>query len=80
MSPLLFSVLLLASDPSAADASATSNPAEQAVPAKKEKKICRIDPANTGSRMPKKFCLSQVEWEKHNAGRSAGDLETVGAR
>lgn len=79
MIPLLFSVLLLASDSSAA-ATTASDPVEQAAPAKKEKKICRVDPANTGSRMARKLCLTQVEWDKHNAGKSANDLKTIGGR
>lgn len=81
MIPLLFSVLLLATDTSAASTPA-SDPAEQAAPAKKEKekKICRVDPANTGSRMARKLCLTQVEWDKRSAGKSVNDLKTVGAR
>ena len=81
MIPLLFSVLLLASDTSAA-ATSTSDPAEQAAPAKKEKekKICKVDPANTGSRMARKLCLTQVEWDKRSAGKSANDLKTIVGR
>ena len=79
MIPLLFSVLLLSSDTTAASPTA-SQPAEQAAPVKKEKKICKPDHTNTGSRMPKKLCMTAVEWEKHDSGRSAGDLKTLGGR
>jgi hypothetical protein len=66
MIPLLFSVMLLASDTSAAATTAATDPTEQAVPAKKvkEKKICKEDPAYTGSRMKKQICLTEVDWEK----------------
>jgi len=66
MIPLLFSVLLLASDTSGAAASPSSDPAEQAAPEKKEKekKICKTDPAYTGSRYKKQICLSAAEWEQ----------------
>jgi hypothetical protein len=66
MIPLLFSVLLLATDTSGASASPSSDPTEQAAPVKKEKekKICRTDPAYTGSRYKKQICLSAAEWEK----------------
>jgi hypothetical protein len=69
MSPLLLSLFLLASDPSAATATTTADPAEQAAPMKKqkEKKTCRVDPANTGSRMARKICLTEGEWEKRDA-------------
>lgn len=67
MIPLLFSVLLLASDASGATASPSSDPAEQAAPVKKEakeKKICKTDPAYTGSRYKKQICLTAAGWEK----------------
>lgn len=67
MSPLLFSVMLLASDPTAATAPATSDPAEQAAPKKKEKKICKTDPEYTGSRMKRQICLTAAEWTTRNA-------------
>jgi len=80
MIPLLFSVLLLAADTSGASAAAATDGTEQASPAKKEKKICRVDPANTGSRMARRLCLTQVEWDKRASGKSVGDLKTMGAR
>lgn len=83
----LFSVLLLAPEtpaataetasPTTQEAATTAQPVEKA---EKSKKICGADPANTGSRMPRKLCLTEIEWEKRAAGRSAGDLKTIGAR
>ena len=66
MIPLLFSVMLLASDTPGTTNPATSESTEQAVPAKKvkEKKICKEDPAYTGSRMKKQICLTETDWEK----------------
>jgi hypothetical protein len=83
----LFSVLLLATETPATSAD-TSNVSAQAAasavePAKtavKEKKICRIDPANTGTRMAKKMCLTQTEWDMKARGKNVGDLKTMGAR
>ena len=81
----LFSVLLLATETPAASAEAVSSPTQEAPqppaePSKKaEKKICRVDPANTGSRMRKNLCLTQTEWANRAAGKNAGDLKTLGA-
>jgi hypothetical protein len=84
MIPLLFSALLLAVETPVAE---TASPTTEAAPAvehhqvaKKEKKICKVDPANTGSRMKRNICLTQVEWEKRAAGKNAGDLKTIGGR
>jgi len=70
MIPLLFSAFLLATDVSGTAASPVSDPAEQPAPVKKvkEKKICREDPAYTGSRMKKQICLTEAEWQKRNGG------------
>ena len=50
------------------------------VETKKERKICKIDPAHTGSRMKKKLCLTETEWAQRKAGKNAGDLKTIGGR
>jgi len=81
----LFSVLLLAAETPAAETA--SVPTQEAAPAaepvkkaEKEKKVCKIDPANTGTRMKKKLCLTQNEWDMKAKGKNAGDLKTMGAR
>jgi hypothetical protein len=82
----LFSVLLLAAETPATETA--SVPAQEAAPAaepakkaEKEKKICRVNPADTGSRMPRKLCLTQNEWNMRAKGKSAADLKTIaGAR
>jgi hypothetical protein len=81
----LFSVLLLATETPATPSEAAITPTEAsaiepAKPAVKEKKICRIDPANTGTRMAKKLCLTQTEWDMKARGKNAGDLKTIGGR
>lgn len=86
MITVLFSVLLLAVEtpsttPEAANTPALEAPAADATKtAEKEKKVCRIDPANTGTRMKKKLCLTQNEWDMRARGKNAGDLKTLGAR
>jgi serine protease inhibitor ecotin len=81
----LFSVLLLAAETPATSAEAVNVPAQEAAPTieptkKAERKICRVDPAQTGSRMKTKLCLTQTEWDRRAAGKSVGDLKTLGAR
>jgi len=46
----------------------------------KEKKICRENAGGTGSRMRKKVCLTQTEWDQRDQGKSAADLKTIGGR
>lgn len=70
---LLLATLILAANPAAA-------PAETAVEPVKTKKICKVDPGLTGSRMKKKLCLTETEWAQRTAGKNAGDLKTIGGR
>lgn len=83
----LFSVLLLAAETPATTAETATTPSEAAAtatePAKtaeKEKKICKVDPANTGTRMKKKICLTENEWAMKAKGKNAADLKTIGGR
>lgn len=65
--------LLLASTPAVASQQ-VQNPAAvaapAAVPAKKEKKICRDDPAFTGSRITKQLCLTKAQWKSREAAQA----------
>jgi hypothetical protein len=72
---LFLAAMLLATDP-AAGAAQVEAPATAPV---KEKKICKVDPSFTGSRMKKKICMTETEWANKNA-TTANDLKTVGAR
>jgi hypothetical protein len=76
MIPALFALMLVAQDaaPVAAQESAQVQKPE------KEKKICRENEGATGSRMRKKVCLTQTEWDQRDQGKSAADLKTLGAR
>lgn len=77
MISLMFALMLVA-DPGA---TATAAPAatEAQKPAK-AKKVCRDDLETTGTRMRKKICLTEAEWAKRDAGKSVGDLKTIGGR
>ena len=76
---LLLLIGALAANP-VSTTTATSAPAAQAAPVK-EKKICKIDPAYTGTRMKKRICLTESEWEqKNNSGKSEGDLRVLGGQ
>jgi hypothetical protein len=70
---LLVAALLLVSDPSTQTAPAT----EAAKPAK-EPKICKVDPARTGSHMQKRICLTASEWEQKNQSKDVSDLKSAG--
>jgi hypothetical protein len=83
----LFSVLLLATETPATTTETASTPEEAAATATeptkaavKEKKICRTDPANTGTRIAKKLCLTKNEWEMNARGKNVGELKTTGGR
>ncbi len=78
MIPALFALLLVAEEPQqAAQAPAASTEAQST---KSEKKICKTENSGTGSRMRKKMCLTQTEWDLRAEGKSAADLKTIGAR
>jgi hypothetical protein len=74
MSVLLVTLLMAAADPA---------PATQAAPEQKpraERKICKTEEGHTGSRMSKRVCLTQTEWDRRESGVNVGDLKTMGAR
>lgn len=73
---LLLASLLVAANPTVA---AAAEPATKAAKVS-TRKICRVDPAYTGSRMAKKLCLTETEWAQRESGKTAGDLKTIGAR
>ena len=73
MSLLMTAALLLVQSP---EATAPAQPAK----AESNKKICRVDTTDTGSRMRKRLCLTETQWEQRKAGKNAGDLKTMGAR
>lgn len=80
MISVAISALILAQ--AATPAAATLSPAPVAVeqPQKSEKKICKVDPNYTGTRMRKKLCLTETQWTKKSQGKDAADLKNIGAR
>jgi len=67
---------------SLAAASVSATPAAETAlePVKVEKKICRVDTTDTGSRVKKRKCMTKVEWENRDAGKTTNDLKTMGGR
>jgi hypothetical protein len=76
MSLIMLAALLSMSDTATAPAATP-----QAQPAKvKEARICKIDPAYTGTRMQKRKCMTEAEWAVYEQDSNSGDLKTKGAR
>jgi len=72
---LVFAVLLVSAQVAAADVQPVAAPEASAEAPKKakEKKICKMDDATSGTRMTKRLCLTDEEWAKrsHNMYESA---------
>lgn len=79
--PFLFIAALLAAEPAAQGAVLQPTPptAPAPAPAKppKPKLICKTSIDDTGSRMVKRTCLTQQEWDSRTAGRSVDDMQTL---
>jgi len=58
---LVFAVLLVSAQ-AAAQPVATPEAAAEAPKKVKEKKICKLDEATSGTRMAKRLCLTEEEW------------------
>ena len=79
MSVLLLAALLSAEpavQPAPAQPATQTTTAQLAKP-KKPKLICKSSDDDTGSRMVKRTCLTQQEWDARVQGRSADDLQTL---
>jgi hypothetical protein len=77
MSILLSAALLVSADPTAAQ---PQSPATAPVEKVAEKKICRVDTSDSTSRLRKRVCLSQTEWDRKESGVEANDLKNMGAK
>lgn len=77
----LFGLALLVSEPASTSAP-TAQPAASAATAvkPKEEKICRVDTSDSTSRLRKRVCLTQTEWDRKEAGEDSNDLRNKGAR
>ena len=71
----LLSLMLLAGEP--AQATPGSEPAAQAEK-KEEKLVCRTKVTDTGSRMRKKVCMTQAQWDRKDSGQNFDDMKRVG--
>jgi hypothetical protein len=72
---ILLAALLLSAQPVQAPTAtpAASVPVEKP---KKEKKICRADPTETGSHMVKRICLTQEQWDAQR-GRTSDEFNST---
>jgi len=78
---ILLGALLLVADPTAAaQAAAPANAPAPAAQKQSGKKICRIDTSDSTSRLRKRICLTQTEWDQKAAGVNENDLKTIGAK
>lgn len=77
MSILFVTALMMAQVP-AAQGAPVQQQAPQAAPAEKEKKICRVDENESSSRLRKRVCLTQTEWDQKEAGKDVSDLKGMG--
>ena len=78
---VLLAALLVASDPTvAASQSQTDSAPAQSAKAVKEKMICKVDNTDSYSRLRKRECHTQSEWDRKQAGVSAADLKEMGGR
>ena len=59
---------------------ATAQPTAVATDPVKEKRICRVDVNESSSRLRKRVCMTQTEWDRKAAGVTGNDLKTLGAR
>ncbi len=75
MSVVVLASLFLAQPPVAAAPAAPEAPT-----AASTKKICKVDTLDTGSRVKKRVCLTQVEWANRNEGKNTNDMKNMGAR
>jgi hypothetical protein len=78
MSIFFAAALMMAQAPAVQPAIA--QPSVPAAATEKEKKICRVDENESSSRLRKRVCLTQTEWERKDSGVSANDLKNIGGR
>jgi hypothetical protein len=70
---VLLAALLLAVDPATATPPVQPAPAAAPAPQKvKEKKICKSEVGDVGSRLSRRVCLSQREWDMQGNGVTLG--------
>ena len=78
MSMMLLTAFMMAQ--AAVPQPVTAQPTAVATNAVKEKKICRVDVNESSSRLRKRVCLTQTEWDRKAASVTGNDLKILGAR
>ena len=72
----LFALMLIAEEPAQV---AATTPAEIEKP-EKEKKICRADGQETGTRLSQRTCLTRSQWEQRAKAKAAAELKAMGGQ
>ena len=72
----LFALMLIVQEPVQASAAQ----ATEVQKLKKEKKICRSDDQQTGTRMRKRTCLTRAQWELRDQAKNGEASKGVGDR
>jgi hypothetical protein len=67
--------LLLSAGPAAVPAAPAQSTFVAPAKPEKEKKVCKADPTETGSRLVKRICLTQDEWD--HRGRTVDEMNAA---
>jgi hypothetical protein len=67
--------LLLSAGPAAVPAAPAQSTFVAPAKPEKEKKVCKADPTETGSRLVKRICLTQDEWD--HRGRTVAEMNAA---
>ena len=71
---ILLGAALLAAEPTASSEPAASAEVASPAPAKvKEKKICKVGDADSGSHMMKRLCLTEQQWQERGGRGMMGN-------
>jgi len=44
----------------------------------KEKKICKVDENESSSRLRRRVCMTETEWQQKEAGKDLTDIKSMG--
>jgi len=80
MIPVLFSVMLLASDAAAASPASAVPAAETATEQKAERQICKREPIASSQYRTKRVCLTSEQWKARARGDGVEDLGSVSTK
>ncbi|MFL6763791.1 MAG: hypothetical protein ACJ8FO_01175 [Sphingomicrobium sp.] len=80
MSLMFLASMMMAQAPAEAQAVPVQPAAAAEAKPEKEKKICRVDTSDSTSRLRKRVCMTESEWDRAESGKSVNDLKNIGAR